>query len=280
MSEALAEHERALIDDADWIVGRFIVAASRVPELARSLDDEPSEFPVSIVIDGAPREALSALAHAASSNRRIAIRSIEIPFARIDGRTDDDRLSTLMPAFNAVQLAPPLEVYVEVGWNDDWRGQLDALHRARARGLDVRAKFRCGGTTAAAVANPADVAHAIWTSNRLELPFKATAGLHHPVRHRDASLGMHVHGFLNVIGGAVLARARGLDVATLQTLIETVDANAFMLDAVRFGWNGIGAGADEIAEARARFVRSYGSCSIAEPVADLRASGMLPAVAV
>jgi hypothetical protein len=34
---------------------------------------------------------------------------------------------------------------------------------------------------------------------------------------------------------------------------------------------------DEIAEARERFAHSFGSCSFEEPLADLRALGLLPA---
>ena len=108
------------------------------------------------------------------------------------------------------------------------------------------------------------------------MPFKATAGLHHPIRHSDAALGTTVHGFLNVIGGAVLARARGLDGRMLEALIGDEDAAHFHLDENAFSWLGIGADASEIGEARARFVRSYGSCSLEEPVEDLRALSMLP----
>ena len=72
-------------------------------------------------------------------------------------------------------------------------------------------KIRCGGLDASAVPTVDAVAAAISAGLVTDLPLKATQGLHHPIRHHDATLGATVHGFLNLFAAAVLARAHHLD---------------------------------------------------------------------
>jgi hypothetical protein len=164
------------------------------------------------------------------------------------------------PRVEAVELPPGVppdvalpvdEVYVErplgeLGWLDD------------VAGLGRRAKVRCGG----AVVPTVDELAAFVARCRLRgVPFKATAGLHHPVS------GPGRHGFLNLLAAAVF----GDEEAALQ---ET-DASAFTLDDVRFGWRGRESGPDELARVRRELFVAFGSCSVAEPVEDLRALGLL-----
>ena len=63
----------------------------------------------------------------------------------------------------------------------------------------LRAKFRTGGTTADAYPDERELADAIHQSLTHDVPFKATAGLHHAVRNTDTATGFEQHGFLNVI---------------------------------------------------------------------------------
>lgn len=283
VSEALAAHERAVAGDAFWIVGRLVVPAALLAEVARQLDDAPNPQAVSAVLefaDGDPAAALAALARQASARAdRVALEAVECPLAAIAGETDDERLERFLAAADAAAFEEPPTFYLEIAPERTGAPEgLLALHRAREREprRALFAKLRCGSPDGAAIPLPAALASFIWEANRLGVPFKATAGLHHPVRH-EALAGEAVHGFLNVIGAAVLARARGLDRDTLESLVAESDAARFELGARRFAWAGIGAGADEIGEARVRFIHSYGSCSLEEPVAGLRALGFLPA---
>jgi len=280
MREALAARSRALAGDAPWIVGRFVVPASRLRELEAALKGTRAILPVSVVIDASePLAAIAALGREAKADdSRIAVEAIELPLARIAGGRDDVRLDALRRGLVASGFDASTEAYLELAWDGDLDAQLGALRGARANGLPFNAKFRCGGPSAAAIPSPDVLARAIWNANRLQVPFKATAGLHHPLRHRDAALGATAHGFLNVLGGALLAHAHGLDEPTLGALIEDEDGAHFTLDADSFAWRGVVAGASEIAAARARFARSYGSCSLQEPIDDLRSLGMLPAL--
>ena len=100
------------------------------------------------------------------------------------------------------------------------------------------------------------------------LPFKATAGLHHPFQ----SAGMH--GFVNVFVGAVLAWL-GMDRPVLRALLDDPDPRSFEFRDDGLRWRDWRASTDQIAEARRDFAHSFGSCSFEEPVEDLRARGLL-----
>jgi hypothetical protein len=282
IEDALDAHERALASEAFWLVGRFVAAASRLADLAAALDDAPRPLAVTVVIDGAqPLEmSFEALGRTARTHAdRIGIEAVEVPFARLEGATDDEQLAGLGRLLAATDFPAAPDVYVEVLLGDTLEAQLVALQHARSSRLEVAAKVRCGGLEASTVPSPASLAHFLWSANRFNVPFKATAGLHHALPFDDASIGARTHGFMNVIGGAVLARARGIDRHTLETLLSDRDASNFQLDATLFSWSGIGADASEIGDARANLVHSYGSCSLEEPLADLRALAMLPALA-
>ncbi len=103
------------------------------------------------------------------------------------------------------------------------------------------------------------------------LAFKATAGLHHPVRsmqpltYQDGATRAVMHGFVNVMMAAGLAW-RG-ERKLVAVLAET-DPQAFRFDD-RAHWRDQSIDAAEIEDARQNFVHSFGSCSFEEPVHDL-----------
>jgi hypothetical protein len=103
----------------------------------------------------------------------------------------------------------------------------------------------------------------------LGVPFKATAGLHHPFRHREDSLGVLEYGFVNLLAAAAL------DVDDLQALVCDPRPDAFTIDATGLAWRGAAADAVAILRARELFT-AYGCCAFAEPVADLTAHGIVP----
>ena len=125
--------------------------------------------------------------------------------------------------------------------------------------LGLRAKVRCGGSVLPSV--PA-LAEFVQACRRLEVPFKATAGLHHAVRSGDD------HGFLNLLAAAVFGDEE-------EALAEE-DPSAFAVTDEAFGWREHQAGPDEIASIRRDLFVSFGSCSAQEPIDGLRALGMLP----
>ena len=132
-------------------------------------------------------------------------------------------------------LAP--EVYVEVPLDADLASRLDALV---ASGL--RAKVRCGGASVPTVASLAGFVRAC---GERELPFKATAGLHHAVA-RDGE-----HGFLNLLAAVLFCDEE-------RALAER-DPDAFGLDRDGLRWRDCHAGPAELAHARRERFHSIGS---------------------
>jgi hypothetical protein len=94
------------------------------------------------------------------------------------------------------------------------------------------------------------------------LPFKATAGLHHPIR-------TEMHGFLNVFVGAAFAWS-GMDRSTLVRLLKETDCRAFQFQDEGLFWRDSHLSTAQIKSARKDFAHSFGSCSFEEPVAELR----------
>jgi hypothetical protein len=113
-----------------------------------------------------------------------------------------------------------------------------------------------------------------------KLPFKATAGLHHPVRslhrltyHPESPFGM-MHGFLNVFLAAAFLWA-GMEANLAVQLLEEQAAQAFRLELDGLAWREHRLTSQEIVAARARFSISFGSCSFTEPIDDLRSLDLI-----
>jgi hypothetical protein len=150
--------------------------------------------------------------------------------------------------------------------------QLDEVKRARSF-----AKLRTGGVTADAIPSVDGVAAYITGCAERQLPFKATAGLHHPVRgvHRltyapDACFAI-MHGFINVFLAAAFAWHGERQIYPI--LAET-DPSAFRFDD-RAHWRDLALSTEKIADTRREFAHSFGSCSFDEPIEDLRTLGWL-----
>ena len=171
---------------------------------------------------------------------------------------DDERIEAVdvppgVDPGSFVGVAP--EVYVEVPFDGDQPGALERLAE-----LGLRAKLRCGGPAVPGVGQLAD---AIRRCRELGLPFKATAGLHHAVRHEGE------HGFLGLLAAALFADEAGA--------LAEEDPREFVISREAVGFRGRWAGPEEVARVRRELFVSFGSCSVAEPVEDLRALGLLPA---
>lgn len=240
MEPALTEYEQAKEGEASWILSRFIVRATDLGVLREHLEGR-TRVDLSIVAAPAMFEAV------ARARRDWAnIASLEIPLG--DGAIDECAELARTSALD------DLPTYVELSRGRAAMGELAQRH--------LGAKRRCGGVEPSAYPSVEEVAAFIYDAAAAGVPFKATAGLHHPVRHFNESAGVMMHGFLNILTAA--AHAGDVDRKTLEAIIAEEDPAALHID-------------DEalMRRARERFV-SYGSCSFEEPLADLRALGVLP----
>lgn len=160
--------------------------------------------------------------------------------------------------------------YFELNPSGDIRGALAAL-----AGLDGGVKIRTGGVTPDLHPSPSDTAKFIDACCTADVPFKATAGLHHPLRHYAETVGAKQFGFLNVFLGACLRNAGRIDCVQLQQLLEDEDMSSFEFTDEHASWKEKSITLDGIDTARSRIAHSFGSCSFTEPVNDLCTLGIL-----
>lgn len=151
-----------------------------------------------------------------------------------------------------------VEVHVEVPRDERRTAVIAELATA-----GLMAKFRTGGLTADLVPSPPELAASIVAVVEAGVPFKATAGLHRAVRHADPSTGITQHGFLNLLVATARAQA-GAPLADITAAVAARDEAAVAAEALRL-----------TPSVRAAF-RSFGTCSIREPLDDLARLGLLP----
>ena len=171
----------------------------------------------------------------------------------LDGpRPEDRRVASIELPHPGSLDGLPRGTYVEVPAADV--GELRAL---AAHGL--YAKVRCGG---AAIPDVSELARFVRSCRETGIAFKATAGLHHAVRADGG------HGFLNLLAAATFGDE--------EAALAEPDPAAFRLTSDAFRWRGRSAVPRELSRART-LLHAIGSCSFFEPVAELRALGMLHA---
>jgi hypothetical protein len=135
-------------------------------------------------------------------------------------------------------------------------------------------KLRTGGVTADAFPTSAQIARAVVAAATHQVPIKFTAGLHHPVRQFRDEVKAKMHGFLNVLGAAVLATEHAWNAGLAGAMLDDEDARSFSFTDDFFAWRDWKIATDRLQDQR-KFVKSVGSCSFDEPREDLRALNLL-----
>jgi hypothetical protein len=222
LADGLDEDRQARESPYGWIVGRFVVPAAKLAEL-------PSERPaLSVVLSGVEDVALL------DGPEGVEAVELVLPSAR-------PQSAELVAAYRALR---PLDVetYFELVFDDGWRDSVPAAIGAVAA-VGGRVKLRCGG---AFVPSIEQIGRVVACCRDAGVPFKATAGLHHPVRRGEE------HGFLNLLAAATAPVGR------IDAVLAEEDGSAL-----------------EVEESAREVFVSFGSCSWREPVDGLRELGML-----
>jgi hypothetical protein len=248
--EALAAHAG---HRAAWyadLVGPLLLPASAVGQL-----DQAALPRIGVIGDTGLAGVHAAFQAAAVSDRWT---QFEVAVAK----RGEDPQPGLRRLLGEVGMGPALDVYAEVPLTWGLLDALDTLAAERAAGARVAPKFRTGGLAAELFPTPVELAAVICACRDRELPFKLTAGLHHALRYTDPETGFTHHGFLNVLA-ASLAAAGGAEVADVAELLGGTDPVP-VVEVVR----------GRLAEERPLWI-GFGSCSLAEPLADLTTLGLL-----
>jgi hypothetical protein len=135
-------------------------------------------------------------------------------------------------------------------------------------------KLRTGGVTADAFPTSAQIAKVLVIPATHRFPIKFTAGLHHPLRQYRDEVHAKMHGFLNVLGAAVLAAEHQWDADQAATMLEDENVESFVFTDDFFAWREWRIDIKRL-QYRRQFVVSFGSCSFDEPRDDLRALKLL-----
>ena len=248
MPDAVAEDRRARESPYAWMLARFVCPASKLAALGDEMPwgDAPELSVVIDTYDHAPLE------RAAESGAPVEAVELRLP--------DPVPSSELLRETNR---RLPWTAYFELVLDERWREAIPEAVAAVAS-AGGRVKLRCGGRSVPTVEQ---VALVITTCRDVGCVFKATAGLHHPIRRAGE------HGFLNLLAAAAFAHAHGLPPAELGPVLAQEDVFAVTAEGIAgAGWRASGA---DIAAAREQLFVGFGSCSWREPVEDLRALGLL-----
>lgn len=264
LAQAQAEYGAARAGPYAWMLGRFIIRARQLNEAS------PARGPFSVIVEGNV-DAITRLA--ALRNAGIPIEAVEIPLDK-NGLPDEisDAIGDVKSAVTVAGFSD-VPAFVELPRGQRWTELVPVAMEWLAR-MRLGAKVRCGGITAEAFPTVDEVAEFIAAATGAGVPFKATAGLHHPVRHRDRATGFMMHGFLNVLAAAAFASR--VEREALARIVAEEDPSAFAFDDDSFCWRDRRIGLAELERTRREGFVGYGSCSFAEPVDDLIALGLLP----
>lgn len=261
MAIAVANYGDYLAGEHGWMVGRFIVPVSRLSELENVLVSKPQQqrWRLSVLTGSDVDSAMPAVVAFNAHVRDAVIDTIETKADSPDG------VQAPLTGFTA---------YYEIPASIDPVPMLQAIAAA-----GCRAKIRTGGITPEHFPNCAQLARFIRQCDEHKVAFKATAGLHHPLRgshaltYESESPLCSMHGFLNVLLAGVL-RWSGISDQDMQLLLDDTDP-ALTFSRKGIGWRTHWVSSQQIQNARERLVAGFGSCSFEEPVNELKAKGLL-----
>lgn len=266
MEDAVRNYHQYISSEQRWMLGRFILPAGRLDEYGdalRAAKIDACHWHLSILATPSDTEAIAR--HNADCRRCGEIDVLEI------------KANNAREIEDAARVFDRYQMYFEVP-PERWASLLPVIGAARGR-----AKVRTGGELPSAIPEETRVLEFLRIARLRRLAFKATAGLHHPIRgqqrltYREDSPSAVMHGFLNVFCAASLLWHEPDRSQEAAWMLSEREPEAITMDRDTMTWHnsGITLTAAQIQQARQHFCISFGSCSFAEPVEDLRTLGWL-----
>ncbi len=286
MGPAVEAFARARAGEHEWMLGRFVCPCSRLKEFSvaasplmpgtfarsgyRDQSTQGERWRISALIDGELEACIDTIGrfndhHANEDNGRAMVDMIEMKVADVN---------EIDAALDVIPEGP--FPFFEFPVTTDCRGFVAAL-----AGNSAGAKIRTGGVVGNAFPTIGEVASFLVACNAADVPFKATAGLHHPCRgsyrltYEKDSASCTMHGFLNIFLAAAILRTKRCGPEVVASILSGEDPAGFKFseDVVSCGGHMIEV--TDLALVRESFALTFGSCSFEEPVEDLRKMGVL-----
>ncbi len=257
---AMANYADYLLTPYDWMLNRFVLPVSRLNEFERLLSKfYLKEWLLSIIILKDWEKEIQTV-RSLIKNNNITVTALEFP------PLPPTEIKKILP-----HLPAKVDAFFEIPLSEDLKPYLTVLRHTGAA-----VKVRTGGVTVDAFPSFRELCQCISSFAEAKVPFKATAGLHHPlpgkyhVTYEPNSPSTVMHGFLNV---AVLAALLYWQKITPQEAIEVLqnsNSSSFHFTADAITWRDYHLNIAEIEQARQYFFRSFGSCSFQQPVDELK----------
>ncbi len=197
MPEAVSTYSRHLDSDHAWMVSRFVCPVARLDAFATEGRKSLERFaPVRLAGLASSMHDMTAMMRVAAADAarvksfekegwgRVDILEVRLPDDLIDG--DPSAISLALDRYEGTLRFGGMKlkrIFYEVGRTARWKDRVERLAPA-CSGVEHRGfKIRCGGATPDAYPSVEEISDAIAICAHLGVPYKATAGLHHPVRH-------------------------------------------------------------------------------------------------
>lgn len=270
MPEAVINYATYRNSNFNWMLGRFIVPLGRLPEFSESAreftsPDGDKSWRISVV---AGEDIVDTIRQIQDFNLKNS------PSVTCD--VVELKASTGSKIENTVNALPrDITAYFELPLVDDLDDMVSALAFS-----GQRAKIRTGGVTPEAFPTSREIIRFVRTCLAANVPFKATAGLHHPIRcfkpltYASDSPHATMHGFLNLFLMVGFAR-EGFRTMLLEDLMEEEFEEVFQFDEEGVTWREHRLNIAQLERTRRDGIISFGSCSFDEPIVDLQGFGVL-----
>ncbi len=263
LAEALASYGRYRMEGDAWALGGFVIPAGRLREFQENADRSmlpETPWPLSIILPADHSEGLAQVEAFLAANMPKVGRVSAIE-AKIQEPGMARALADVIPA--------GIDLFFEIALTDDTERLVQAV---AATGRFV--KYRTGGVVADSIPQPGELLRGLEAVVAARVPFKCTAGLHHPVRgsysltYEPGSAVAVMHGYLNVLLTTGFLMAGWGPDRVLPVLLDT-SAESFEVSESGVAWRGEVLAERAIEHLRSGGFRSFGSCSFREPIDEL-----------
>ena len=287
LKEAFNNYSNYTSSDLSWMLDRFICPLSELAPL-RKMNHDESGVPIRVsLIAPVPLNEIDLFRNFVDELHRFNEESRDVLVDAIEAKwnpanTDSSefaRVATVLNKEFSRQCGHLKALFIELPWTSTFpiADFADGLRPVGDdRPVEISLKVRTGGLEASAFPEPSQLARFVVSAHHASLKFKATAGMHHPVRRWDEATHAMMHGFLNVFWGASALYHGKITEQHLSEVLAEKDESAFSVSDDTISWGGISLSTAEIKSARRNFALSFGSCSFLEPVEDLQSLNLLP----
>ncbi len=271
ISDAVVNYASYRNSNYRWMLGRFVLSVAHLPDFIERADefisqDTNSVWRLSVL---ASEDIIDTIRRAQNFNLsygpEVTIDSIEV------------RANTVSKIENTILALPKnMRAYFEVGLGENFP---DLIAKLAACGQ--YAKIRTGGVTPDAFPSTKAIIRFVRSCLAANVPFKATAGLHHPIRcfrpltYDDSAPEGTMHGFLNMFLMTAFAR-ESYRLNLLEDVMEDEFDEVFRFEDQSITWRDeYSLTIRQLETMRRQGIHSFGSCSFEEPIADLQKMGIL-----